>query len=888
MLKYGVKIKNIEASTLYGYNLGIRQMYESKDAMFPNSLLLDFLLKNKLKVWKEESTRDIICLNFNFGCRSFEEEVKHIEKTIKKTIEDTKLTDEKREEKLNKLNEIMKFTLDNKGKYKKISKEELRTKLYTDGISIKYTSTNKSGKVVKEETIYYKMLFRSTGKAKKGSCMFINEKLYKKTKKFLLMNKPNLLKKNPMIVEASAYMPLVASSIDTSIKTYIDEETGEQVGGRIKIDPKNILVLKDIDSEFMTNVISIETDENKHCKAVKRSNYKLKNTLFDGQGLIDSSIFPKDGNGYVLLRHHFCKMACFCSHIQKFYKDYFGDKYETATVKDMWGNEHYVKDIKLITTDNAMKWIKLGVTYEDWCNAVNDNGNVFGIVKTAHASKLGQVQKMSYQMVNSLDINTMDNVVKESIEYVNMLKNDKDTFIDYLEKNKNFSNDYEVLIELCKWNKDFHRSSYFRDRQRKIIENHVLNLKTGKIIQNAENLVIVGSPYSMLLYGATNDKTIIEKDDTFSKEDGTIQCYTERFDDNDYLAFFRSPFNSRNNLTYLHNVYSDELNTYFKLGKQVIAVNMINTDFQDRNNGSDQDSDSGYTTNQIDIVNHARNCYLNYPTIVNNIPKEKNSYEDKMEDYARMDNNLASSSLAIGLSSNLAQISQTYMYNSDDDKYKDYTCILSVLAQIAIDNAKRRFDIDLNNEIDMIKKELDVKNKKYPEFWQIINRDFNKKNINTNLKCPMNVLYNIEFKRAKNKEKEIPLKEFFVKHKLDVNKRTARKVEDFIEKYCIDLKAYQSLSENTLDMQDTYELLINNFDELVNDISKLNISTTYISLFSWLIDRGFCITDKMVRTKNTLISFTGKNKSLLMSTLYNVNSKNLLNCFVRNNENSTF
>lgn len=54
---------------------------------------------------------------------------------------------------------------------------------------------------------------------------------------------------------------------------------------------------------------------------------------------------------------------------------------------------------------------------------------------------------------------------------------------------------------------------------------------------------------------------------------------------------------------------------------------------------ADQDSDSGYTTNQSDIVEHARNCYQNYPTIKNNIPKEKNIYGKSMDDYAGIDNN---------------------------------------------------------------------------------------------------------------------------------------------------------------------------------------------------------------------------------------------------------
>ena len=52
---------------------------------------------------------------------------------------------------------------------------------------------------------------------------------------------------------------------------------------------------------------------------------------------------------------------CFKTKIKKFFKDYYGDNYNTATIKDMFGNDHYVKDIELITTDNAMKWLnKMG------------------------------------------------------------------------------------------------------------------------------------------------------------------------------------------------------------------------------------------------------------------------------------------------------------------------------------------------------------------------------------------------------------------------------------------------------------------------------------------------------------------------------------------------
>ena len=94
----------------------------------------------------------------------------------------------------------------------------------------------------------------------------------------------------------------------------------------------------------------------------------------------------------------------------------------------------------------------------------------------------------------------------------------------------------------------------------------------------------------------------------------------------------------------------------------------------------DFDSDSGYVTNQKDIVDCAKTCYLKYPTIVNNIPKDKNKYTNDIENYSKIDNKLSHAQSAIGGASNIAQIAETYMYNFDDKKYADYVCILSVLA----------------------------------------------------------------------------------------------------------------------------------------------------------------------------------------------------------------
>ena len=866
-----MKIKNIEASTLFEYNIGVRDHYEYKDAMFVNSLFKDYLQDNGLTTWKDESTRDIICLEFNYGSRTYRQELNHLYKVALSARKEYKRAKSKKDEflirkskeKCDKITELLEQARKNKNKYQSFSKEELRRKFYNDGVDVEYIFRKRNGEIRKRESLHYKMLYRSTGKAKKGSCMFVVDKLYEKAKNFLYMG-ITLPEVNPMIVEISAYAPLVSSGIV----------------GRVKINPKNILILRDVDRIFNTDVISVETDENKHCYAKHISNYKLKNTLFDGQALIDSSIFPQWGNGYILLRHHFCKMAAFSTNIQKFFKDYFGDDYYTATVKDMFGNEHYVKDIELITTDNAMKWLKFDISYDYWCKWVYDNDCQFGIVKTAHESKLGDVQKMSYQMVNSLDEAIMPEVVKESVEYVERLKTDNEFFMEYLEKNKNFSNDYEVLIALCDHNSEFYRSSYFRSRKKKIIEGYVLNLKSGKIIQNAENLTIVGSTYAMLLYAATADEGSVDNDDTFSNEFGTIQCYTERFSDGEYLSFFRSPFNSKNNLAYLHNTYSDKMKKYFNLGRQCIAINMIGTDFQDRNNGSDQDSDFGFTTNQTNIVEHARKCYLNYPTIVNNIPKEKNIYGNTMDDYAKIDNGLAKSQTDIGESSNLAQIAQTYACNFADEKYQDYVCILSVLAQVAIDNSKRKFDIDLTQEIKSIKEDMNIGENKYPVFWKLIKHGFNNKNINLDLKCPMNYLYNIDIAKFRDNTSTLPMSYFFISHSLEKDKKQCKKVEELISNYSLGLLESQ-IDDDPFDYSH-HLLLRSDFNELLSNITRTYISTNYAGLMSWLINRAFKITPKLAEQTTQIKSKTSKNKPLLLKILFQVSNKSFLSCFKSN------
>lgn len=288
-----------------------------------------------------------------------------------------------------------------------------------------------------------------------------------------------------------------------------------------------------------------------------------------------------------------------------------------------------------------------------------------------------------------------------------------------------------------------------------------------------------------------------------------------------------------------------------------------------------------YVTNQTDIVNHAKYCYANYPTIVNNVPKDKTVYSNTMDDFAKVDNLLSASQTDIGESSNLAQIAQTYACTYNAPIYDDYVAILSIIAQIAIDSSKRVYDVNTTEIIRDAKSDMGIKYFKYPMFWGVIKKGFNKSNINKDLKCPMNYLCDLKLDKIRCNESTLPMSYFFEKFDTEVARKTCRRVEELISSYSFNLS---KTTDDSLE-RDDYILMRSDFEKLVKDIQATNISGNYVGLFSWLIDRAFMITPEIKRNHNQMKSLIAKNKSLFMKVLYDVNKKNLLKCFSKNLKN---
>lgn len=295
-----------------------------------------------------------------------------------------------------------------------------------------------------------------------------------------------------------------------------------------------------------------------------------------------------------------------------------------------------------------------------------------------------------------------------------------------------------------------------------------------------------------------------------------------------------------------------------------------------------------------------------YPTIVNLIAKQKNHYSPTAKDLAVIDNKLGTSQLGIGASSNLAQYALSISYNSKNPKYDDYTCILSVAAQVYIDSSKKSYDLDLNKEMDRIRKDLDMKENRYPAFWRDVEYKQSKnvsfsaqeddetlaqlldpeptdkkertkrgKPINNTLRCPMNILHYFTVPKSENTTETIPTEDFINTYPYKGNKRTCKRVEKLIEDYGLELYKYNSMANDA----DTYFLLQDDFKNLVEDIRATHLSKNYLPLMSWLINRAFVATPELRGNTNKLKTRLHKNRSLLLKTLYEVNPQQFLQIF---------
>jgi hypothetical protein len=356
--------------------------------------------------------------------------------------------------------------------------------------------------------------------------------------------------------------------------------------------------------------------------------------------------------------------------------------------------------------------------YLHWWNNID---SMFGVVKVDHVGNYGYANRLSYQMINSLNLTYEDvkDIVSDEIRYVKMLKNNWDGansknlskkdkeimkqrkedmtyFMNYI-GNIDFDDSVDttdMIKALLSVNTNFRFTQKFKDWKKHQINDYVNNLRMGKIrISNSIYAILFSCPYNMLLQ-TTKDKQISEEENIYSG----WEIYNPRYKNGEYLCMIRNPQINGGNIAHVKNTYHEE-HKWFNLSDFVVIVNSYDCDIMNRLQGCDFDIDSALLINQPKIVQKAKECMESYLTPINNVKGKVELRKDNMTEFANLDNYLGTSTRTIGQIVNKSAICNAYMWdtinNKGDDryinKYYDASSMLSSFSQIAIDMAKKSF-----------------------------------------------------------------------------------------------------------------------------------------------------------------------------------------------------
>lgn len=604
--------------------------------------------------------------------------------------------------------------------------------------------------------VHYVRYKRSSGSSRQGKCLFIDEKLLKAMEKWGECG----LKPTGDLASWESYKSLSLSSLK----------------GTIDIPLNGILFIQDCKSEFFEEVVSVEAKNGVLVATTKETT--IENDIWDGESLLDESLFVENyaEKHMLLLRNKFFKSCAFKTKLQKWFKD------KNITLDDLKARGFItlatdISQIVMVTTPNSMKFLKFmgdkltESNVRKWMEKVD---STFGVVKYDKRTKFfgGKMVQTSYQFINTLGFTEgqVEELLQPSKDYLTTIRNDYD-FMRY-----HFSDAYkreesdeteelsdglaersDVIFKLMGINYGFKDTKLYYNFRNDVVESQKDRLKQGHILLPGTNATLFGNGPEMLLalsgeydlHSKTNESTILAK--------GEITC--KKFENGEKLVCARSPHITMGNLYCATNNLSSDIWGYFDLGENIVCVNAIGENIQQRLNGCDYDSDAMLITNDKLVVETAfkqKNTFKVPVCSIKSDGKKKPSLSEL--DYNTSENKIGH---IVNLSQKLNSILWDKLnggsdYESIQGIYED-VCKLAVLSGIEIDKAKRAYDkVNVSKEISKISKKHSVN---APEFFREIDFDYGvKERQYTFYNAPMEYVYksvkDIDYRKGKENEIE--------------------------------------------------------------------------------------------------------------------------------------
>ena len=849
--------KNVQILSIEGKDLLTKNYRVNKDTIRKGSLddsmevdelreIGKYIIKLNNKK-KRLYTNEIINVTFEYACKG----EKDLSDEEYERVESLKLALDLVSE--NKIKKEIKEQI--KIAERKIDKKEIREQLYVYGFNINIDGKNK-------HFVRYK---RTGGSARVGKCLFISDRLAKKMIDWSFAGIPHEVGEEMDCAGMEAYISLPTSSA-------ID---------RFQLKPENILLIDDYYSKFTdtvmaTKLINQEKDEEGNVISgdlhTDIETAEIKNNIFDGESLLDKSIFEEKGyedKGILQIRNRFFKGIGINTDIQQFFKDNNITKIEQLNGKTIAKD---IKEIKLITTPSSIKYLKFG-SFEKWLEYVVPNWAICKYEKPQHHFN-GMVQT-HYQLLNTLGMSekTMEMFLKDTIDYINLLKNDVSVFKYHLGINSKVESEEDIeiknelstnidstnsfILNMLEINEDFEFTKMCKKYRKNCVDSYIRNARKGHILVEGNYSTIISCPYEYLL--ASIGKF------TGESQLQPFECVSMKFKSNEEILAVRSPEPTMSNITVFKNTRNEYIEKYFNTkSKEIIYISPINNNIMELLSSCDFDGDAMLVTNNKYLVENAKNLqetvFINGKEIkrflVSTDFTPKSTIKRKYTPLDLADIDIKCSSNKIGEIINLAQMLNSLYWDkkyrgcSEEELLELYKDIsnLNILSCIEIDRAKKLSPVDAKKELDRIRKKHSLgkgeitrnKQKKEvgvrPMFFKYLDggKDYKFKRFETGMDY-LNKIFDEKIEKwSKGYNKEIPLYKILIKEKCNkFNKRTIDKIVTAIKNMKIEIiNIWNSNYENK------YFLYNETRSRYVQEISKLSIDSSTIYTILKRIDKS--------------------------------------------------
>lgn len=849
--------KNVQILTIEGKDLITKEYKINNKTFYKGSLddsieidELNRISKKIIKFDKEKKrfySNDIITVTFKYACN---EKIKNeMTKEIEERIRELKNSNEINFE----LIETLEFQL--KRERKTMTRKDIRNYLYKYGFDI-----NINNKL--EHFVRYK---RSSGSARAGKCLFINEKYYKKMIDWSFAGIPH---------KVNQFMDCA------SMESYIALPTSSCVG-RIELLPENILLIKDKESVFTDTVMAtklinqIKDKDGNIIDGDLETNVEeseIHNKIWDGESLLDKSVFIENGyadKAILQIRNRMYKGIGINTDIQKFFKD------NGITSIEQLNGETIATDInqiKLITTPSSIKYLKYG-TFKNWLEQIVP---MWGVCKYEKPQKhFDGMAQTHYQLLNTLGMSkdTMREFLRDTINYVNLLKNDISVFKYHLGIGQDIidnDNDSDLstlppyisttsqfVHEMLKVNDDFINTKMGKSFRNDLIKSYINNIRHGHVLVQGNYSVVIDAPYEMLLesIGKWDGKTSVIKQN---------ECSCSKFEVGEEIVASRSPQPTMCNMTVFKNNKYNILDKYFNTkSKEVVFISAIGWNIFELESSMDCDGDSMLLTNNKYIVNAAKKLNENISIDGKEIKRflvstdftPKSSIKRKYNWRDLADTDIKCSSNKIGEIINLAQMLNSVYWDKKAkgasekelfELYKDI-CQLNILSCIEIDRCKKISPVNAKKELAKIREKgylgegIIIRNKEKkvagvrPYFFKFLDggKNYKFKKFNTG----MDFLEEIIDKELKYKDREdyIPFYSLLIKQKCVTGTKSTR-INTIIQH----ISYYNEEQKNiwSQDIDNKYELHRITYENLLNKVKKINIDDEIVYTILYRISQA--------------------------------------------------